>query len=203
MVVSVANPTVVACLGCGSSLPSAEVASENGTRCLRCRSLQRGRLFPAAFRPPAVMSAPPIQQANEAACFHHSTKRASVACDHCGRFLCSLCQFAVGAQNLCPACIDLARGETNGRWVARRMNLDTVALATATLPIFGLWTTLVGAPAAIYLGLRALRQAPGPLPRGRWRSIVAIALGAIQVLIWAIFLLTAFGTALFRGGRLG
>ncbi len=203
MVASVDNPTVAACLGCGYALPPSEVADENGTRCPRCRSRQLGKLFPAAFRPPATAAAPPIQEANEAACFHHPTKRASVPCDNCGRFLCPLCQFAVGAQNFCPACIEMARGQANGRWVARRMNLDTIALATATLPILGVWTTLVSGPAAIYLGLRALRQAPGPLPRSRWRSIAAIALGAIQVLIWAILFVTAFGTALFQGGRLG
>ena len=69
--------------------------------------------------------------------------------------------------------------------------------------MLGIWTTIAGAPAAIYLGARALRQPPGPLARGRWRSIAAIVLGTVQLLIWAALLATIFGTALFRGGRLG
>jgi len=87
--------------------------------------------------------------------------------------------------------------------VARRLNLDSVALATALVPMLGVWTTLVGGPVAIYLGIRALSQEPGPVPRGRWRAILALVLGVLQVVAWILLLVTVFGTVLFRGGRLG
>jgi hypothetical protein len=139
----------------------------------------------------------------EATCFQHPTKRAAVPCDSCGRFLCTLCQFAIGNQNLCPSCIRMAREKKTERWVSRRLNLDSVALMTATVPMLGVWTTLVGGPVAIYLGIRALSQAPGPIARGRWRPVAAIVLGLLQVVAWIALLVTMFGTLLFRGGRLG
>ncbi len=192
----------VACLGCSHPLPLAEVTSAEGALCPRCQVRQRGRVFPAAFAPATTPVAANALN-GEAACFHHSTKRAAVPCDQCGRFLCSLCQFSIGLKNLCPGCIAAARARQSGRWVGRRLNLDSVALSTATVPMLGLWTTIAGGPVAVYLGIRALSQVPGPVPRGRSRAIAAIVLGAIQVLAWAALLVTIFGTALFRGGRLG
>ncbi|MBY0506050.1 MAG: DUF4190 domain-containing protein [Bryobacteraceae bacterium] len=195
--------SAVACLGCGQALPLAELSQAEGARCPRCRAQQWGQLFPAAFRPPAKEGAANLLAAGDAACFHHPTKQAVVPCDRCGRFLCSLCRFAVGQQSLCPTCIDLGRREAAGRWVPRRTNLDTVALACATLPLLLVSTSIIGAPIGIYLGLRALRQPAGPLPRGRWRAILAIVLGIVQVLAWLGLLLTLIGTWLFPGGRLG
>ena len=203
MPVTVEHSGAVACLGCRHPLPLTEVTGPHGARCLRCQCLQRGRLFHAAFPPMAAPVPSPMASAGEACCFEHPTKRAAASCDSCGRFLCHLCQFTFGVRNLCPQCIAIARQNNSGPWINRRLNWDTVALATAILPTLGIWTTIAGGPLAIYLGIRALRQAPGPVLRGRSRAIVAITLGSLQVLVWALLLITVFGTALFRGGRLG
>jgi hypothetical protein len=97
----------------------------------------------------------------------------------------------------------MARRKAAERWVSRRLNLDSVALTTALVPMIGVWTTLVGGPMAIYVGIRALNQRPGPVPRGRWRAWAAIILGVLQVIAWIALFVTFFGTLLFRGGRLG
>jgi DNA-directed RNA polymerase subunit RPC12/RpoP len=203
MPVTVEHSGTIACLGCGQPLPMAEVTSPEGVRCPRCQARQLGKLFPAAFTPPSISLAPDITESGEASCFQHPTKRVAVPCDSCGRFLCTLCQFSLGNQNLCPSCIAAARKKQSVRWISRRLNLDSVALATATIPMLGIWTTLVGGPVAIYLGIRAFSQAPGPVPRGRWRAIAAIVLGTLQVIGWILLFATILGTALFRGGRLG
>lgn len=203
MAITVEHSGAVACFSCQFPLPLAEVTSFEGVRCPRCHSLQRGRAFRATFMPPVSEVAPPISTPGEAACYQHTTKRAAVPCDRCGRFLCALCRMTVGAQNLCPSCIAVARRRNSPRWVARRLNLDSVALATALVPMLGVWTTLVGGPVAIYLGIRALSQEPGPVPRGRWRAILALVMGVLQVVAWILLLVTVFGTVLFRGGRLG
>lgn len=192
----------VACLGCSHPLPLAEVTSPAGAQCPRCQTRQRGHAFPAAFAP-AVTAISGDAMEGEASCFHHPTKLAVAPCDQCGRFLCSLCQFEIGAQNFCPSCIAAQRARQGSRWIGRRLNLDSVALAAATVPMLGVWTTIVGGPVAVYLGIRALSQPPGPVPRGRSRAIAAIVIGTIQVLAWFTLLITIFGTALFRGGRLG
>lgn len=202
MPVTVEHSGSMACLGCSHPLPLTEITSPDGALCPRCQTRQRGRTFPVAFAPVSTEE-PANALDGEAVCFHHSTKRAVVPCDQCGRFLCSLCQFTIGQHHLCPSCIAAERSRQTGRWVGRRLNLDSVALSAATVPMLGIWTTIAGGPVAIYLGIRALSQPPGPVPRGRSRAIVAIILGAIQVLAWAALLITIFGTALFRGGRLG
>lgn len=203
MPVTVEHSGAIACLGCGYALPLGEVTAGEGARCPGCQSRQFGVSFKKAFEPPAAAPQAPLALAGEATCFHHPTKRAAAPCDSCGRFLCTLCQFAIGNQNLCPSCIRMARERKSERWVSRRLNLDSVALMTALVPMLGVWTTLVGAPVAIYLGVRALSQAPGPVPRGRWRAWAAIVLGVVQVVALIALLVTIFGTLLFRGGRLG
>ncbi len=202
MSVLVSHSGAVACLGCGYALPLPEVASAAGTRCPRCRARQSGRLFRAAFYPPQD---PPTEPASpgEAVCFQHATKRAAVACDHCGRFLCPLCDLTFGQTHSCPDCVVAARRAEDERWIARRLNLDTIALATAILPVLLIWPSLIGGPASIYLGIRALRQPPGPLPRSRVRAYLALAIGAFVVVGWLVLLITAFGTLLYRGGTRG
>lgn len=197
------TPAAAACVGCRYPLPLADLTGVEGARCPRCQSRQRARVFRTALQPPAAAAAAPEALSGEARCFQHPSKQAAVHCDSCGRFLCTLCQFSLGQRNLCASCIVAARQRQANDWVNRRLNLDTIALTTALAPCLLLWPTLVSGPVAIYLGIRALRQPPGPIPRGRWRAIAAIVLGALQFLAWAALLIAGFGTVLFRGGRLG
>ena len=71
-------------------------------------------IFPAMFHPVGNNSTgEKITSAEEAACFYHPQKRASVPCDSCGRFLCALCDVELNGQHICPNC--LQSGKKKGR----------------------------------------------------------------------------------------
>ena len=68
-------------------------------------------------------------ESDQASCFYHPNKKASVPCDNCGRFLCALCDVDFGGRRLCPACIEAGSGtESETTLDTRRILYDKLAL---------------------------------------------------------------------------
>ena len=94
----------------------------------------------------------------EAACFFHETKRAEVACDQCGRFVCALCHLDLEGRNLCPTCVGSGRPTDAGGFFEReRIRWDIVVgwlvwLPLLTLCFWFLWplTLLVAVGIAVW-----------------------------------------------------
>src|SRR5262245_7047228 len=102
----------IRCPRCALALDPAGFADSGVVDCPACRSQLRGAIFPACQNPPAAVSTASGERGleGEAVCFFHPEKRAAIACQACGRFLCALCDMPLGARHVCPTC--LASGKT-------------------------------------------------------------------------------------------
>jgi len=122
---------------------------------------------------------------DQASCFYHPQKRAVIPCDHCGRFLCALCDVEFGGRHLCPACLEA--GKKKGRIVnldRHRVLYDGVALRVALFPMITVWFTILTAPIAIYLSIRHWNSPMSVIRRSKVRFILAIVVSGLQILAW-------------------
>lgn len=134
---------------------------------------------------------------DESSCFYHPQKRAVHPCDHCGRFLCALCEIEVGGRRLCPACLEQgAKGNRQEGPSREYVYYDSISLGLAVLPAIFIWPTLFTAPAAIYFALRYWKRPLSVLPRRRWRFLVAAIVAGAQIAAWT-FLVASMATELF------
>jgi len=185
---------MIGCPACMAPLPAAAVGTPGFENCPDCRTPLRVRLFPAAFRPRETASGAVAAPA-EATCFFHETKRATVPCDGCGRFLCALCDLEVGSQHLCPQCAaKRLEDPAEDRFVRQRTLWDSAALALAVYPpLLCFYPGILGAPAALFLAIRHWRSPGSLLPRTRARFVLAIVISSAQILFW----ISMFGFLLF------
>ncbi len=153
------NAQGIACPKCRAPLP--ESAWHSGpAQCPACRKRLELEVFPALFAGPRIGRAgEALVDASEASCFFHAEKRAAVACESCGRFLCALCDLEMDGRHICPTC--LAAGRKKGAMSGMdqfRLSWPGIALLMAiVLPlVFYPLTPLFGASALVVLiiGLR-------------------------------------------------
>jgi hypothetical protein len=123
-----------------------------------------------------------VEAETEASCFYHSSSRAAVHCDECGRFLCRLCEIEIDGRRLCPRCFE-AGVSTNKleSMVTSRTMYDTIALALATLPALLTWPMIIGAPFALYVAIRRWRAPGSIVPRTKVRFVIAILLALAEL----------------------
>src|SRR5215510_10233298 len=109
------NAESVPCPVCGRPLPSHVCNTAAPIACPSCSRRLLVTVFPALFRP--AFSGGPGETALEegvSRCFYHEQKKAVIACDGCGRFLCALCDVEFKDQHLCPSC--LQSGQSKGQF---------------------------------------------------------------------------------------
>ncbi|MBP7243486.1 hypothetical protein [Amaricoccus sp.] len=183
----------LACSGCSSPLPVAALAAREW-ECASCAAKLELRIFPALWE--AAAPADPgraLSSDSDAACFFHAAKRADVACDACGRFICSLCAVEFAGDSYCPACFESGKRREGAPSLETHRTLwDRVALAVAVLPMLIFYVTLVTAPVAIFLAIRHWKSPGSLLGRSRWRFVVAIVLGSLQLLGMAALIVGLF-----------
>jgi hypothetical protein len=150
-----------------------------------CPTCGRGTLveaFPALAAPSESGSAGErLTDDAQASCSFHPRKKAVVACDVCGRFLCALCEVQVGRRHLCPACYrDEFTPTPGGGQLTRNSytSYDNWAIALALIP------AVVTPLAGLFVAIRHWRTRMSVLPRGHARHIAAIVLSAAQLFLW-------------------
>ena len=192
------EPSLIACPQCQWSVPAAAVAAGQPVSCPRCSSGFTASLFPALFREPGKgQVGERIADEAQAACFFHASRKAAVACDACGRFLCELCDLPAGNRHVCPLCLGagLADGPETG--VAARQQTtvlyDNVALALALWPLLLIYPTLITAPATLFVVVRYWHRVNPPVPRSRSRFILATLLALAQIGGWVSAAAFLFG----------
>lgn len=181
-------PSTLGTLYCGHC--NAAIPAENWNRehafCAACRAPLSAWVFPAAAIDPARASTgEALMETGEASCFYHPQKRATVPCDQCGRFLCSLCRVEFLGQNWCPACV--AGSKQKGQLShldAHRTLYDNMMLALAILPAFLIWPTIITAPITLLMTARYWRAPSSLLPRTKTRFIIAAAIAILQIGAW-------------------
>ena len=185
----------MACPGCTRALPpDLENASEFG-RCPTCHDNLRVFAFPALHRAAPTAVAAPVLNAGEASCFYHPLKQATVTCDSCGRFLCTLCDVELGATHRCPSCLETGKEKSKLETVENRRTLyDGLALALAIVPILFWPLTVLSAPATLFVVFRYWRRPLSILPRTRIRFVVAGLIALAQICGWIVLAYFVFAS---------
>lgn len=184
------------CPKCRSELPLAVANTGRPFPCGGCGQSVYLDVFPAAQRSVASVAEGQVAE-GAASCFFHDDRPARVACDGCGRFLCSLCDVPVGKSHLCPECLEVRNREGKKQTLPNeRVPWDRVALALAILSIPFWFITIATAPVVLYLVVRYW-NAPGSLVGRAWpRFVIAGLVASLQIVGWITFIYQAFWGAL-------
>jgi len=155
------SPSFIQCPKCRNPLFQGVFDPERFNPCPACAAPLKVEVFPAFFRPIATgEKGETILTEGESSCFYHPQKKAAVACESCGRFVCSLCDCVLDERHLCPACLEA--GRTKGKIKSlenSRIRYDNLALALALYPLIVFYLTIFSAPAVLFLVFR-YRNAP-------------------------------------------
>lgn len=190
-------PRAIACDRCGAAIGPELYNLDHLVECPGCSSEFEVAVFAAHYHSSAGSVPEAVGEAGEATCFYHPDNRAVVPCGSCGRFLCGLCDVDLGAEHICPLCIQ--HGIRNRKLVRlenRRVLYDGVALALAVAPMLLIWPTIITAPLTIFLSIRYWKAPASLTGRTKVRFIVAILLGVAQLAMWGF---VAYAMALSRG----
>ena len=179
----------IACSECRAPINPGHYNTEDFFPCPSCRTLLKVHVFPAFFRPIASGKAGEALIDDEASCFFHTDKKAETACEHCGRFLCALCDMKLGGKHLCPTCLTSRKEQSGAVDLERHRTLhDSIALGLATLPLIVVWPSLFTAPIAFYFSIRNWNAPTSIIPRGKVRLVAAMILSGLQILGWALLI---------------
>lgn len=130
-----------------------------------------------------------VEFGGEAGCFFHADRRAELACEDCGRFLCALCHMALDGRHLCPACLEAQQGQAACAGAkGERTCYDRIALSLALLPILFWPVTLVTAPATVGLVIKCWKKPRSVFGFARLRFVISILFAVLQFGFWmAVF----------------
>ncbi len=177
------------CGKCGEPYPPEVFNTGALYACGHCQVVYQAHVFPSIQRKWEVHSGDAVQGEQDASCFYHASKRAVTVCEGCGVFLCSLCDVDLKDQHLCPKCIE--KGKTKGKirdLERHRVLYDDLALSLTIYPLLGFWTSLIGAPVALFLVIRHWNSPRSIVPRTRVRFILAAILAVAEMVGWVFFL---------------
>jgi hypothetical protein len=175
------------CPICHHLLATSQWNLEDFTACPNCQAPTRALVFPAMAR--AMSPARPEPRSEtEAGCFFHSNSRAENVCNSCGRFLCSLCTLAFGAQKLCPDCIYRRRREASEPLFRDQTILfDNIALLLLVVPVLCfvyIYLGLIFSGFALAIVIIGWRQQRPLVPRSRYRFVLAAGLSLLEGVGW-------------------
>ena len=176
----------VVCPNCKGVLDAVDYNLPGLAPCRHCKSQLQAVVF-GALRSSGLDGRSGVPAAEgESVCYFHSSKRAEVPCDQCGRFLCGLCDIEFRAEHWCAACLREGVGkQSRPFFVKRRTHYDSMALLLATIPfLFFIWPSIIGGPAALYSAIKYWNQPAGIMPRTRARLYIAVAFATLQIVGW-------------------
>ncbi len=179
----------ISCTQCHTPILAGYYNTPDLIPCPSCHVPIKIDLFPAFLRGLQPGKSGELLIDDQASCFYHPRKKAVIPCDHCGRFLCALCDVELGDKHLCPTCLET--GKKKGRILnldRHRVLYDSSALRLALFPMITIWLTAVTAPAAIYLAIRHWNSPMSIVGRTKIRFILAMVLAGLQILAWAVWI---------------
>lgn len=183
------------CHRCRVALPETAEALQSLTVCPACQAGVNVAVFPGwTRRETTAQEAQAAVEAGEATCFFHNTKRAVVPCDHCGRFLCALCDFPVDGRHWCPGCLEASARKNQVEALERsRVRWDLIVWYLLGFPLllFG-WPAVVTAPAALVIALWKRGSPPSQVTRSRMWLNIGIGVALLEIagvifVVWKVF----------------
>jgi hypothetical protein len=183
------EPTLIKCSKCQAILLPSQFNTGQLNPCPSCASLVAVEVFPAILRSAAAAFPEPLLVEGESSCFYHPAKKASIVCDSCGRFLCALCDLDLNGRHVCPVCLESGQKKAKFKDLENtRVLWDQMALAVAVLPILFVWTSIIGAPVALYLVWRARKEPCSLTGKSNMTLIVAGTLAVLEIAGWTLLL---------------
>lgn len=184
-----AQENSIGCFECHAALPVRIFQPGVRVKCPHCDNPVQGEFFPAFYRKPApVQVGELLLDDDEASCFYHPQKKAAVACEGCGRFLCPLCEVEFSGRHLCPVCIESGKSKKKIRDLeTERVMYDDIALSLVVIPavfFFLIYLTLFTAPVALYYVIRYWNAPRSVVPRTRLRFVFALGFSLAEILGW-------------------
>src|ERR1041384_3996677 len=168
-------PTVP-CLKCKAPLSSVLFLDSATAVCGSCGTSMTAYLFPALSHNTISVKAPEaLLTDSEAGCFFHPQKKAVLACEGCGRFLCGLCELEWHGQHLCVNCLEAGKKKRKMKSIENhRVLYDQVALSMSIVPLL-LWPfTCLTAPATVYWVIRYWNAPLSLVSRTKIRFVIAL-----------------------------
>jgi hypothetical protein len=180
----------VKCCNCDFPLAAPMRSSSENVKCPICLQTNSIKLFQAALRPPEQgQNGETLTLDDDSSCFYHPSKKAVIACEHCGRFLCALCDIEMHGKRLCPTCVE--SGVTEGKLTELRSEVmfhDDIALSMAIFPMVFIWPTIISSIVTMaYVLFHSRKSFQTPYPRRKWRYFLAFLIAALQASGWAYF----------------
>ncbi len=184
------SASLVTCSQCKAILPGDSFNLPELFPCPSCAALLKVEAFPALFQTAVGTGAEPLLVEGESSCFYHPQKKAARVCDSCGRFMCGLCDLELNGQHVCPACLE--GGQKKGKFKDlqnSRVRYDRLALTLAILPLVFVWTSIIGAPAALFVVLRYRKTPCGITGTSGLSFAIAGILAALEIIAWLVLLI--------------
>jgi hypothetical protein len=155
--------------------------------CTSCGAGGAYWVFPAYYRAEVEGQVAPIRLDAEASCYYHPEKAAAVACDGCGRFLCTVCDITLGKDHLCTSCLQSGRTHESGaKLETERLLHESITLSLAVLTPIVFWPLMpFTAPYVVYRSIRYFNKESSILGRARWKLVLALVLGIAEILTTA------------------
>jgi len=178
----------ISCTKCHTPILPAYYNTPDLVSCPSCHIPIKIELFPAFLRGLPPERPGEILIDDQAGCFYHPEKKAVIPCDHCGRFLCALCDVELGTRHLCPTCVETGKKGKIIDLDRHRVLYDSAAFMLATIPIITIWFTAITAPVALYMAIRYWNAPTSIVGRTRIRFILAMGLAGIQIVAWAVWI---------------
>ena len=188
------------CNSCQTPLDKGGFNTGQFHTCPTCKRDSFVRVFPAAFRKMEPdENAPSKLLENDAGCFFHPSKKAAVACDSCGRFLCALCDIDMDGSHICFSCMESGHNSQKiTTHETHRVMHDSLALKLSMLPVVTViffWLSLITAPVSLFIALKYWKKEKSIVPRGRhWRSVLTVVFSSAQIIAWSALFYYNFNT---------
>lgn len=176
------------CPSCKKAVPDGYWEMGETIRCPSCEDRFEWHLFPAASVKRRVAQGTAAHE-GDANCYFHPTNRAEMACEGCGRYVCELCSVTLGAQKLCPSCIDNKKNNLKSSENQRvRWHYIVLVLTLGPLVLFFAWPlTLVTAPVALFVAIYGWNKPASILPvRTKLWLGIGLALAVLEIIGWCI-----------------
>ena len=124
------NNVSLSCPKCKAVVPPGIFNSIDRTICPKCWGFLKVTAFPALYRPlEKGRQGDAILVDTDASCYNHPAKKATEACEACGRFLCDLCHIELHDKHLCPSCVQSGKKKGKLKHINKRLILyDDLAL---------------------------------------------------------------------------
>lgn len=189
----------ISCPHCKAYLPWSYFNTQQAAKCRSCNAEISGVIFPALIK--GVTPGKPgerIVSDEEASCFYHPQKKAVAPCDHCGRFLCALCDVDFGGKHLCSSCLETGKGKPKIESLEnKRVLYDDMALSVAVLPMFIpflLYFSFLTSPIAFFLAIRHWNTPSSIIPRTKFRLVLAMLIAVLEMTGWVVLIIYLIST---------